>query len=316
MAAPDPSSVRLTGPWTHRDVFANGISLHVAEAGGDGPLVVLLHGFAENWWVWHHQLVDLADAGYRVVAVDLRGYGDSDKPPRGYDGWTLAGDIAGLVRALGERSAHLVGHAWGGFLAWTAATLHPRVAASVTVLGAGHPLAFRAAIRHGWYRRSLRPQFTAAAHLFRFQPPITPERTLVADRAAEVERYLRAWSAAEWTSTDEFTEVSGRLREAMLIPGVAHSALEYYRWAFRSQFRGDGRRFKAAVDAVCPAPVFQLHGGEDRCIVPATARASTRWARERSWLHVLPGVGHYPHLEAPAQTGKLLQSWLTHLASE
>lgn len=310
MAPPDPSSIRFAGPWTHRDVFANGISLHVAESPGDGPLVVLLHGFAGCWWVWRHQLVDLAGAGYRVVAVDLRGYGDSDKPPRGYDGWTLAGDIAGLVRALGEREAHLVGHAWGGFLAWTAATLHPRVVSSLTVLGAGHPLAYRRAIRSGWYRPALRPQFKAASHVFRFQQPLRPEHALIADRAALVEQLLREWSGRAWSQTDDCAETAQRLREAMLIPGVAHSALEYYRWAFRSQFRGDGRRFAAAVDAVSPVPVFQLHGSEDTCILASTARASTRWTRPHSWLHVLPGVGHYPHLEAPAQTSKLLQEWL------
>src|SRR5437016_1263164 len=92
----------VDGPWLHRDVSANGIRLHVAEA-GNGPLVVLLHGFPEFWWSWRHQLVALADAGDRVVAPDLRGYGASDKPPRGYDAVTLAGDIAGLVRAMGER---------------------------------------------------------------------------------------------------------------------------------------------------------------------------------------------------------------------
>src|SRR5919108_3064010 len=114
--APDSSVVLVEGPWTHRVVRANGIALHVAEL-GTGPLVLLLHGFPEFWWSWRHQLVGLAEAGYRVVAPDLRGYGASDKPPRGYDGYTLAGDIAGLVRALGERKAVLVGCGYGGLLA-------------------------------------------------------------------------------------------------------------------------------------------------------------------------------------------------------
>ena len=130
-------------------------------------MVLLLHGFGEFWWTWRHQLTALADAGFRVVAADLRGYGDSDKPPRGYDAWTLAGDVAGLVKSLGERRAHLVGHAWGGMLAWTAAALHPRVVASVSALGAAHPLALRAR----WPRTALRGrgsnQARAIGHLFR-----------------------------------------------------------------------------------------------------------------------------------------------------
>ncbi|MGH3951719.1 MAG: alpha/beta fold hydrolase, partial [Pseudonocardiaceae bacterium] len=296
-------------PWTHRDVSANGISLHVADT-GDGPLVVLLHGFAECWWVWRHQLTDLAESGYRVAAVDLRGYGDSDKPPRGYDAWTLAGDVAGLVRSLGARRAHLVGHAWGGFLAWTAAILHPRVVSSVSVLGAAHPLSFRASIRRGWYQPAHRPQLRAAAHAFRFQLPVAPERALVADHAAAVEQFLRAWSGPAWQRDADFTEVTRRLRSAMLIPGVAHSALEYYRWAFRSQFRGDGSRFATAVNAPSPVPVLQLHGDEDRCILPSTARESVRWTGPGSRLRILPGIGHYPHLEDPEQTTRSLQEFL------
>ena len=103
----------IDGPWTHRDISANGIRLHVAEA-GTGPLVVLLHGFPEFWWAWRDQLPAIAEAGFRVVAPDLRGYGASDKPPRGYDSLTLAADVAGLIRALGERDAIVVGHGWGG----------------------------------------------------------------------------------------------------------------------------------------------------------------------------------------------------------
>ena len=118
MAAPDPSVVRIDGPWRHLDVHANGIRFHVVEAlpadpGAPGaaaarPLVMLLHGFGSFWWSWRHQLRGLT--GARVVAVDLRGYGGSDKPPRGYDGWTLAGDTAGLIRALG----HIRRPRWSG----------------------------------------------------------------------------------------------------------------------------------------------------------------------------------------------------------
>ncbi len=286
---------------------ANGIRLHVAEL-GSGPAVLLLHGFGEFWWSWHHQLRTLSAAGFRVVAADLRGYGDSDKPPRGYDGWTLAGDVAGLVRALGERRAHLVGHAWGGLLAWSVAALHPRVVASVSVLGGAHPLALRAAIRQSWWRR--RGQASAMRHLLRFQVPMLPERKLVADEAAEVENLLRAWSGDGWREQPDFEETARRFRHAMRVPGVAHSALEYYRWAFRSQFRGDGRRFAEAVSARVTMPVLQVHGDDDPCVLPDTARDSAPWRGPASRLERLPGVGHFPHLEAPEHTTKLLTEFL------
>ncbi|HET6499623.1 MAG TPA: alpha/beta hydrolase [Amycolatopsis sp.] len=303
MQPPDPSTVRLTGAWTHRDVSANGIRLHIAEA-GTGPTVLLLHGFAEFWWTWRHQLLSLAEAGFHAVAADLRGYGDSDKPPRGYDAWTLAGDVAGLVRALGQRRAHLVGHAWGGMLAWTAAALHPRLVESVSVLGGAHPLALRAAIA----RR--RGQARAAGHLFRFQVPMAPERRLVADDAAFVEELMRAWSGRRWALGDDFAETAAVFRRAMLVPGVAHSALEYYRWAFRAQFRGEGRRFAAAVAAPVAAPVLQVHGDADPCVLPDTARASASWHGPGSRFESLTGVGHFPQLEDPDRTSKALLAFL------
>ncbi|GLY68631.1 alpha/beta fold hydrolase [Amycolatopsis taiwanensis] len=303
MQSPDPSTVRLRGPWTHRDVSANGIRMHIAEA-GHGPTVLLLHGFAEFWWAWRHQLLTLADAGFHVVAADLRGYGDSDKPPRGYDGWTLAGDVAGLVRALGERRAHLVGHDWGGMLAWTVAALHPRLVESVSVLGGAHPLAYRSAVGRQ------RGQARASSYLFRFQLPMAPERRLVADDAAEVERLLRAWSGPGWPRTDDFAETASAFRHAMLVPGVAHSALEYYRWAFRAQFRGEGRRFRAAVRDRVTAPVLQLHGDADPCVLPETARASAPWQGAGSRFESFAGVGHFPHLEDPERTSKSLLAFL------
>ena len=176
----EESAVLVDGPWTHRDVNANGIRLHIAEA-GTGPLVLLLHGFPEFWWCWRHQLVALADAGYHVVAPDLRGYGASDKPPRGYDAPTLAADVAGLVRAprrararrrrprLG-RAPRLVGR--------------PRCtrpsSRKLAVLSIAHPLRmYEALLRDDAQRR-------ASSYIARFQLPWAPERWLVADDAANV----------------------------------------------------------------------------------------------------------------------------------
>src|SRR3954469_12709114 len=134
--------MRLPGPWGQHFVSANGIRLHVVVQ-GSGLRVALLPGFPGFWWAWRLQLPGLAARGFRVAAIDLRGYGESDKPPRGYDLWTLAGDAAGLIRALGERRAMVVGHGWGGLIGWTLAALHPRLVSSLVVLGAAHPLALR-----------------------------------------------------------------------------------------------------------------------------------------------------------------------------
>jgi len=300
---PDASSLRLPGPWTHRAVSANGIRLHVAECDGGGPLVVLLHGFPEFWWAWRHQLPALAERGYRVVAADLRGYGESDKPPRGYDLWTLAGDVAGLIRALGEQRAHVVGHGWGGLIAWTVTALHPRLVLSLSSLAAPHPLAVRAAVVRDPRGQGLATARYAAA----FQLPRWPEWSLRRDGGARVARILRDWSGREW---DDFAEAAGHYRRAIQVTGVVHSALEYYRWAARSQLRAEGRRFAAAVARIPTVPVLQVHGGLDPCVLERTAAASTRWAGLRHRLHVVADAGHFPHEERPAAVTGVLSDAL------
>jgi pimeloyl-ACP methyl ester carboxylesterase len=304
-AGPDPSSVRLPGPWTHATISANGIRLHVAEC-GDGPLVVLLHGFPQFWWTWRHQLVDLADRGYRVAAVDLRGYGDSDKPPRGYDLWTLAGDIAGLIRSLGEPRADLVGHGWGGLVGWTVTALHPRLVRSLAVLGAPHPLALRRAVL-----RDPRGQGRATAGTaLGFQLPRWPERSLRADGGARVERILRAWSGPTWPQTEDFAAAAVQYRAAIRVPGVVHSSMEYFRWAARSQLRAEGPRFAAAVARPAALPVLQLHGADDPWVLARTASASARWVGPEFRWQPLAETGHFPHEERPEAVSRLLVAFL------
>lgn len=112
----------------HRFIETNGIRMHIAEQ-GEGPLVILCHGFPEGWYVWRHQMAALANAGYHVVAPDQRGYGTTDCPPQveDYHILNLTADIVGLVHALGEERATLVGHDWGAVVAWTCAVLRPDV---------------------------------------------------------------------------------------------------------------------------------------------------------------------------------------------
>jgi pimeloyl-ACP methyl ester carboxylesterase len=294
----EESAVLLDGPWTHRDINANGIRMHIAEA-GTGPLVVLLHGFPEFWWSWHHQLVALADAGYHAVAPDLRGYGASDKPPRGYDAPTLAADVAGLVRALGQRDAVIVGHDWGGQVAWSVAALHPAVVRRLVVVSSAHPLRMQEAI---WRDR---PQRKASHHIFRFQLPWAPERWLVADGAASVADLLSRWAGPGFP--DEQTERN--CREAMQILYVPNRALEYFRWSIRSLRRSDGRRYRQGMTRAIGAATLQIHGSLDPCVLAATAEGSGRYIRgDYEWL-LVDGVGHFPHEEAPELVTKELLRW-------
>ena len=300
----DSSEVLVEGPWRHRFVAANGARFHVAEA-GEGPLVVLLHGFPQFWWAWRHQLPALAEAGYRVAAMDLRGYGASDKPPRGYDTMTTAADVAGVVRSLGESEAVVVGHDWGGWVAWSMPGLAPRVTRAVAVLGAAHPLDartfFGTAVARG-------PQARAAASaVLSFQVPMLPERRLAG--GSGVRDALTAWGGPGYPD-DATLE---RYERAMQVPFVAHTSLEYFRWALRSRYRRDGRRFAAAVADPVDVPVLALAGGLDPFVPPSAVLGSRARVRGAWTAHTVAGAGHYLPEEAPDAVTEALLQWLKSL---
>jgi pimeloyl-ACP methyl ester carboxylesterase len=299
----EESSVLTDGPWQHRFVSANGSRFHVVEA-GTGPLVLFLHGFPEYWWAWQHQLRAVADAGFRAVATDLRGYGASDKPPRGYDGYTMSGDIAGLIRALGERSAILVGEGYGGAMAWTTAAFHPKLVRRLVVLGSAHPLRLRAALF-----TDPRGQLRAAGPVLAFQIP-RYEHLLIRDDAELVGRYLRRWAGPAWVDGPDFADYERRCRTAIQIPQAAFCALESYRWAFRSALRLQGHRFVKELQRPITAPTLHLHGALDTAMLARTAQGSGRYVAGLYEWRLLDGVGHFPHVEAPELiTGEVLR-WL------
>ncbi|MFI2753645.1 alpha/beta fold hydrolase [Cellulomonas sp. P22] len=303
----DSSALVLDGPWRHQLVPANGARFHVAVAGPDdrdAPLVVLLHGLLQFWWSWRHQLPALGDAGYRVVAMDLRGTAGSDKPPQGYDVPTLTRDVAGVVRSLGGDRAVVVGHGLGGEVAWSMPAYQPSLTQGVAVLSAPHPLQARAEPRV-----TLRP--AAARHLAYFQVPYLPERSLT--RSDLAIRLMREWGAPGWLDED----VADTYRRAVRVPFAAHSSMEQARWIVRSGPRLDGRRYLAAMRSAAAVPVLQLHGALDGCRPPAAAPVSGHVAASLGagyHFELLPNAGHYLPEEAPERVTELLLDWLREVS--
>lgn len=298
----DPAILTPPGVWTHRMVAANGARFHAAVAGPDrhdAPLVVLLHGFPQFWWAWRHQLVALADAGYRVAAVDLRGHGASDKPPGRYDVPTLAVDVAGVIRSLGAQRAVVVGHGLGGQVAWALPSYAPTVVRAVAVLGAPHPRFLLSAAHRAASTATL-------ARLLRFQVPWFPERSIT--RGDLVARLLEAWSAPGWTTPDV-----DLYTQAARLPFAAHSAMEQLRWIVRSQPRADGRRFREAVSVPLGVPVLSLHGRLDGNLPPRACRRDGEMVRARYSRVVVEDAGHFLPEEAPEEVSGLLLQWLSEL---
>lgn len=299
---PDTSAVLLPGPWEHRFVAANGARFHVAEL-GDGPLVLLVHGFPQFWWAWRHQLVGLAQAGYRAVAIDLRGYGASDKPPQGYDARTLAADLASVVRCLGETRAVIAGHGLGGWLAWSMPTFYPEHTRAVAALGSAHPVVLTAFA----LRRPTRA--LASRHLLAVHNRFMVEHKLL--RHGLVAELLQEWSCgkADWPSQQECDIYSA----AMALPFTAHSALESYRWVAHSPLRLDGRRYLHRLRAPIQVPVLQVHGAADATVSPQLAASSAGFVSGSYQWTGIPDAGHFPHEEAAQATTQTLRVWLDGL---
>lgn len=293
------SVVRLDGPWTHRDVAANGARFHIAEA-GDGPLVLLLHGWPQYWWSWRHQLPALAEAGYRAVAMDLRGIGGSDRTPRGYDPANLALDITGVIRSLGEPDAALVGHDLGGYLAWTAAVMRPKLVRRLAVCSMPHPRRWRAAML-----KDVR-QSAAGAHVWSFQRPWLPERQLIADQGALVGRLINDW----WGPRSPEDEVVWNYRAAMCIPSTAHCSLEPFRWMVRSLARPDGIQFNRRMKRPVQVPTLHLHGSLDPVIRTRSTAGSGEFVEAPYRWRLFDGLGHFPPEEDPLAFSSELINWL------
>jgi pimeloyl-ACP methyl ester carboxylesterase len=261
------------------------VKLHCEAAGPeDGPLVLLLHGFPECWVTWRHQLPALAAAGFRAVAPDLRGYGNSDKP-RGVAAYRiekLVDDVAGLIAAFGRTSAHVVGHDWGGHVGWHFAMWHPEKLGKLAVLNIPHPARLRRAL---WTARQLRKSW----YFFYFQLPILPE--LSARRSL---RKLFRYTPARRDAYDEAT--IDIIEKAMQEPT---GPINYYR-----AVRYPSRRWE-----VIEKPALVIWGERDRWLGSEMAEPDARWVRQAR-VERIPEASHWVQADAPERVNELLLNFL------
>ena len=294
-----PRSAPPSNDWTPpaRDgitIAANGLSFHALAAGpADGPLLILLHGFPETSHGWTKQIGPLAEAGFRVVAPDQRGVGRSSKPAGigQYRIDLLADDVAAIVRALGHERASVVGHDWGGVVAWHLAEHHADVVERVAILDAPHPAIFSAyLLRHP-------SQLGRSWYMAFFQLPWIPEAVLGAGNFE--------WLAQALTTTSRpgaFSSVDLRVyREAWARPGALTGMLNWYRALPLGS--------RLAPNGPIAAPVRLLWGDQDSALEPGLAEASIARCADGEVIH-LPDATHWLQHEEPQRVNELLLEFL------
>jgi pimeloyl-ACP methyl ester carboxylesterase len=282
-----------------RDVNVNGVRLRVLED-GDGPLVVLLHGFPDNAFTWDRQIPALVAAGYRVIAPFLRGYPPSEVPVRGYfDRATLALDIEALIQTQnGGAPALLVAQDWGAAIAYGVLGAFPGIVRRAVLLAVPHPQVVRATLRRS------PAHVIRSFHWFLFQLPRLPEALCSARDHAFIETLWRLWSPA----FDDAAHVA-QVRRMLAQPGAMHATLNYYRALFQRRYQDPALgALRARLDDPIRVPTLVACGGRDmrRHLL---AQQRTRFAGAYEW-RVVEGAGHFLHREKPAEVNALILDWL------
>lgn len=268
---------------SHRFAHNGGVRLHYVTL-GEGPPIVMLHGFPDFWYTWRHQMPALAGT-HRVVAPDLRGYNLSDQPRGGehYAMRHLLGDVAAVIRDLGEERAILVGHDWGGAIAWQFAMHFPHMVERLVVLNLPHPQGLARELAHN------PEQQRASGYARTFQEEGAHERL-------DLERLIG------WVRDDE---ARARYREALGRSDFG-ALLHYYKQNYP---RPPYRELQATLPRV-QASTLVIHGLGDEALLPEGLNDTWQWVERDLTLVTLPGAGHFVQHDAAGAVTRVLTNWL------
>ena len=286
-------SKNTTASWQHRFIDTNGLRLHYVTQ-GTGPLLILLHGFPEFWYSWRHQIPVLAEH-FTVVALDLRGYNDSDKPAdvTAYTMAALVEDIVGVITGLGHEQCVLVGHDWGGAIAWNVAYTHPNNVAKLVILNCPHPQRFLDGLS------SSPLQWLRSAYIGLFQLPLLPEILLQANDYQLIAQSFEAM-ASDRNAIRE-TDIQA-YKIAVAKPGALKAALNHY----RNLLNLDLWQKTWSVLAI---PTLMIWGEEDPAFESALAEDTEEYVRDFH-LRFIANCGHWVTQEKPDQVNQYIAEFL------
>lgn len=312
---------------TQRRVATNGIELNIAEA-GEGPLVLLLHGFPESWYSWRHQFAPLAAAGYRVVAPDMRGYGKSDKPPNitDYVQTEVIKDIIGLIPALGYETAVVIGHDWGAPTAWATALFHPDKVRAVG--GLSVPFMPRSPVQPmAMMREMFKGQFFYQLY---FQEPGVAEAEFEKDMYTALRKFLiMAAGETDLTKLTPKTEDDDLLTSLpypeTLPKWLTDADLDFYVSEFKTSgmrgpinyYRNHDLHWQQTEGAPMEIhqPAMFIAGTADGVVMMAAAAIEMmpHFVKDLRINRMIPGIGHWTQQEAPEAVNQTILEFLHNI---
>jgi pimeloyl-ACP methyl ester carboxylesterase len=288
---------------TTRFVDANGLRFEVHECGGGDRLALCLHGFPEHAYAWRHQLPLLARLGYRAWAPCLRGYGRTSRPEHlvDYRMDHLTADVAGLIDAAGARSTVLIGHDWGGGIAWATALSRLRPLDRLIILNAPHPALFVA----GLFRW---PQIRRSWYVFAFQLPILPELILRRRGARAISRAFLDMAVDKSRFPPDVLDV---YRRQALEPGALRAMINYYRANRALVSRTRAGHTRPSLRDTIDVPTLLIWGEADTALGKELTYGTEHLVRDLT-VRYLPSVSHWVQQEAPERVNELIETWLSH----
>lgn len=304
----------ISGPWEHHTVHSRGQRFHYAQCGStNDPLVLMIHGVSGGWFDWRHVMEPLANRGFRVVAVSLRGWCTSDRTPTGYRTDVAAEDMTGVIRALGHDRAFVIGHDLGGFIAWTMSAQSPRLVRGMVSVGAPNPTVWlnRLVINSPLQRRLT----MLALQLGRTWGPRAVSPQAWADSMLDL-------VGTDYRGSGDFA-LTHELHVKALAAGALQPASQHALWLSRPWAPGRARwrvslREAANVDREIGGapPKLIVNGTEDRLSPPSLVVAEesldddSGLAEDRLPARSITGAGHFPHLERPEEFLLAVQDFL------